>query len=255
MPSPIKMNFDEYRKEEGVTNLSHEFSQDIANRVLSVEQAEDFERAYPAIVGSCDPAFLRAYYNNYLDHDLEFVMSSAVFKEDTRSMKILSELDLGLDVLEVGCFTGMKTVYLALNNPDTHFIGVDINTNALRIAKNRAEKYRVHNVDFVAMNVRNLSFDKKFSAVLAEHCLHEEQYLTHFSSSTDELFEEKIDCIEEHLAPRSLVFVTLGVRDTDYVKWRFDNIFSGYEVFFENRRYKHGDDFRNHFVYAARKKN
>lgn len=58
----------------------------------------------------------------------------------------------GATVLDVGCHTGVYTVYYAMNHPSVHFIGMDLSPRALDAAKTRARLYCVQNISWVLLD-------------------------------------------------------------------------------------------------------
>ncbi|MGB9635031.1 MAG: class I SAM-dependent methyltransferase [Candidatus Micrarchaeia archaeon] len=75
----------------------------------------------------------------------------------------------GLRVLDAGCGTGEKSVYLALNGAEV--TAVDFSPSQLCIAKSLADKYNV-DIDFVQADISNVDLKKKFDFVLCLGVLH-----------------------------------------------------------------------------------
>ncbi|OGM20959.1 hypothetical protein A2771_04385 [Candidatus Woesebacteria bacterium RIFCSPHIGHO2_01_FULL_38_26b] len=92
------------------------------------------------------------------------------FKElvDTRQIK-------GKTALDLGCGTGMKSIYLAKKGGFNKVVGVDISPTAINYARKNAEKKDLQDkVKFVAGNVTDLTFlrNRKFDFVLDWAVLH-----------------------------------------------------------------------------------
>ncbi len=77
-------------------------------------------------------------------------------------------------VLEAGCGTGAQTVTLAPQNPECHFISIDISPDSLAKAEKNIQAKSIRNVKLQIANVFNLpfaaeSFDHVFVCFLLEH--------------------------------------------------------------------------------------
>ena len=68
-------------------------------------------------------------------------------------------------VLDLGCDCGIVTCFMAQQNPDTHFVGVDINEKAVENAKALAESLGVTNAQFICCDAYEYTDDEKFDAV------------------------------------------------------------------------------------------
>jgi SAM-dependent methyltransferase len=80
-------------------------------------------------------------------------------------------------VLEAGCGTGAQTVIVAPQNPQCHFVSIDIAEDSLAKAEESIKKKKIQNVRFQVADVFDLpfdneSFDHVFVCFLLEH-LHE----------------------------------------------------------------------------------
>lgn len=69
------------------------------------------------------------------------------------------------NVLDLCCDCGIVTCFMAENNPDTKFIGVDINETAVENAKKLAKRLELTNVEFICKDVYVLDLGGKFDAV------------------------------------------------------------------------------------------
>lgn len=71
------------------------------------------------------------------------------------------------EVLDIACDCGVVTCFMALMNPESHFIGIDINEAAIINAKQLAEKLEISNVEFKCADVFELELGREFDAVTA----------------------------------------------------------------------------------------
>lgn len=69
------------------------------------------------------------------------------------------------EVLDLCCDCGIVTCFMAENNPESHFIGVDINESAVENAKQLAERLGLNNVEFICSDVYELNLGREFDAV------------------------------------------------------------------------------------------
>ncbi len=89
--------------------------------------------------------------------------------------RVLAEEDArpGLSLLDAGCEQGALSLYLAKRHPRWRITAVDINEDALAIARRRAEEQRAENVTFGRVDVTSDQPDREYDAVAAMECLAE----------------------------------------------------------------------------------
>jgi ubiquinone/menaquinone biosynthesis C-methylase UbiE len=68
----------------------------------------------------------------------------------------------GSMILEAGCGTGAQTKTIAIKNPDSKFISVDISESSLAIAKKTIEESGIMNVEFQIRNIYDLNYSDEF---------------------------------------------------------------------------------------------
>lgn len=83
----------------------------------------------------------------------------------------------GSRILEAGCGVGAQTLILAQNNPDCHFVSMDISAESIQMAKQLVDKHRITNVEFQQGDIFDLpfpmeSFDHVFVCFVLEHLKH-----------------------------------------------------------------------------------
>ena len=95
---------------------------------------------------------------------------SGVFRHIGNMLVDNSDLLCGT-VLDIGCDCGIVTCFMASENPDTKFIGVDKNELAVNNAKELAESLGLKNVEFVTADVYDFALEEKANAVTSFRCL------------------------------------------------------------------------------------
>ena len=95
---------------------------------------------------------------------------SGVFRHIGNMLVDNSDLLCGT-VLDIGCDCGIVTCFMARENPDTKFIGVDKNELAVNNAKELAESLGLENVEFVTADVYDFALEEKANAVTSFRCL------------------------------------------------------------------------------------
>ena len=95
---------------------------------------------------------------------------SGVFRHIGNMLVDNSDLLCGT-VLDIGCDCGIVTCFMASENPDTKFIGVDKNELAVNNAKELAESLGLENVEFVTADVYDFALEEKANAVTSFRCL------------------------------------------------------------------------------------
>lgn len=115
----------------------------------------------------------REVYNFYSNHPYPHIRS--IFSKAHRqlmrriiSMTGYSDLN-GLKILDAGCGTGEKAVYMALKGADV--TAVDVNPNQISIAKSLAKKHNAK-LNFVEHDLSTLDLNINFDLVLCLGVLH-----------------------------------------------------------------------------------
>jgi demethylmenaquinone methyltransferase/2-methoxy-6-polyprenyl-1,4-benzoquinol methylase len=72
-------------------------------------------------------------------------------------------------VLDLACGTGIVTLGIAKRYPDCRVTGVDITKEYLDIAREKAEREKISNVDWIHQKAEALSLDGPFDAVTASY--------------------------------------------------------------------------------------
>ena len=125
-------------------------------------------------------------------------------------------------VLELGCGTGLRLLYYALNNHDTKFIAIDNDKSKIRIVEQRIKKLGVNNVQINYGDMYKLDPSLKLDCVLAIDCIPEKvpKYFSsvvsdyqHFTRTSFVLFGKMIDKTK---SPAFLASVHYGTWSDDH---------------------------------------
>jgi SAM-dependent methyltransferase len=88
-------------------------------------------------------------------------------------------------ILEAGCGVGAQTKIMAMKNPDSNFISIDVSEDSVREARRRISALNITNVEFRQGDIYELSFDDEtFDSVILcfvlEHLHNPAQALSEF---------------------------------------------------------------------------
>lgn len=100
------------------------------------------------------------------------VEQAAIYAASTRHLLDEARIGSGLRVLDAGCGVGDVTLLTAsLVGPDGCVVGVDNDSEALAVARSRAERAGLDHVQFLQGDLRDLSFNRPFDAVVGRFVL------------------------------------------------------------------------------------
>ena len=86
---------------------------------------------------------------------------------------VVSKLDVGAEVLDVGCGAGLTLCLVAQAFPNSHCVGYDPSESAIRLARARAVDLGLHNITFVVAAGDEVPAEPRFDLVLTFDCLHD----------------------------------------------------------------------------------
>ena len=100
------------------------------------------------------------------------VEQGAIYAASTRHLLDEAGIGPGLRVLDAGCGVGDVTLLVAsLVGPNGRVVGVDTDPEALAVARVRAARAGLDHVQFVHGDLRDVSFDQSFDAVVGRFVL------------------------------------------------------------------------------------
>lgn len=119
------------------------------------------------------------FWDNYYTKPLDKIpwqrTQADWFKELIDQKKIT-----GTTAIDLGCGTGMKSIYLAQHTDFQKIIGIDIASQAIQIAQTNAHTFNVEEkTSFLKRSITNWQIEETFDFILdwaALHCLKPESY-------------------------------------------------------------------------------
>ena len=100
------------------------------------------------------------------------IEQSRIYGESTQRLCKRAGIIDGMRVLEIGSGAGDVALMLAERvGPTGQVVGVDVNSEILDTARQRATDTGLQNVEFIAGDARNLDFSDKFDAVIGRFVL------------------------------------------------------------------------------------
>ena len=87
---------------------------------------------------------------------------------------LVERLESGIDVLDVGCGQGVAIRIMARHYPRSHFVGVDLGSDAIAVARAEAEREGLRNARFLAQDAATLGGPAAFDFVTAFDAIHDQ---------------------------------------------------------------------------------
>jgi 2-polyprenyl-3-methyl-5-hydroxy-6-metoxy-1,4-benzoquinol methylase len=87
---------------------------------------------------------------------------------------IISDLQAGIDVLDVGCGAGHALNLMAKAFPESRFTGYDFSTEAIARAQAEAQQLGLSNVRFEVKDVAEINTSKRFKLITAFDAIHDQ---------------------------------------------------------------------------------
>lgn len=146
-----------------------------------------------------NPEYLREFYemkNESLDKALLF--NGGYQADNYRQICnwIVDNHDVfGKEILDAGCECGIISCFLGMAFPESHITAVDRSSNAIRAAKELAERLDVNNITFINTDVTNLP-GQKYDTVFAMRLLQENCEINDVMSGYNMLKAEAADFAE-----------------------------------------------------------
>lgn len=154
-------------------------------------------------------------------------------------------------VLDAGCGTGIKSIYLARKHPELQVIGIDSNKDALNYPVALKEKYRLQNVRFYHMDLTTLPDLESFDFIIASDVLEHIEDDKQFAANLNTLLEQggyvyinapskEHDYDPSKLSPNEQEQLAQWLKDAGHVRLGYTpdeltDLFPGYKVINLNR--------------------
>lgn len=108
------------------------------------------------------------YVLGHTQQELDRLIAQGKFIGDlTEHVLRLAGINSGLSVLDIGCGPGdVSFLARSLVGPDGAVIGVDRSPDAIAIARQRAQKAQLSNVEFIATDLDKLTLDQPVDALI-----------------------------------------------------------------------------------------
>ncbi len=108
---------------------------------------------YPLNTGERDALRLQRLHDIYAPYTQTFLQAAG--------------LQSGMQILEVGCGTGLMAILLAqAAGPNGHVVAIDRSAEQLQIAKQNAQRAGVDNIEFICLDVLNIkSLNRQFDFI------------------------------------------------------------------------------------------
>lgn len=87
---------------------------------------------------------------------------------------LISRLEQGIDVLDVGCGSGLAMIHLAARFPASRFTGYDLLPDAIARAEREAKRQGVSNVTFLAIDAAKFADVERFDLITAFDAIHDQ---------------------------------------------------------------------------------
>lgn len=78
----------------------------------------------------------------------------------------------GKKILDAGCGTSQRVLGFAKRYPKAKFLGIDMTTASLNVARQLALRHNVQNITFKEKDILNLELDEKFDIIVSTGVLH-----------------------------------------------------------------------------------
>ncbi len=153
----------------------------IGDAMFSELRAMDFKRASNIVIYtnersegnySHDREFYNALYGNL---DFALIMGLAFdYGLYKKSFEYFEEHknDFGKEILVVGCGCGIEACFLGMLMPESHIVGIDVLTNAVKASKCMAERLNLTNVEFQEIDFKKMK-NRQYSDIVSLRSIHE----------------------------------------------------------------------------------
>jgi len=88
---------------------------------------------------------------------------------------LITRLQQGIDVLDIGCGRGLALILMARHFPASRFHGIDLSEEAVAYGRNEAEKQNLHNVKFDQKDLTEFPLDDRYDLITAFDAIHDQK--------------------------------------------------------------------------------
>lgn len=201
------MDLEDYMRNENIKELKITQIDSELKKVFGEKVFDNFDKKVDKLIAYQNDEAISEFYNFLAENSMHDFFQGTMYSQSKINMTYLSEqIQNHKNVLDIGCNSGFRTTYYALNHPETKFTGIDISDKSIEIAKKRIEKYNLTNITFLHQNFLDMAPEPKFDFVLADHCLHE-SITTDIYGQKNPAYPYKIGKIYDQMTQGKLIIV------------------------------------------------
>lgn len=89
---------------------------------------------------------------------------------------LIESLNAGVDVVDVGCGSGLAVIKMARDYPNSRFVGLDLSEEAVAFATERARAAGVSNVRFEALDLTTWDANQAYDVVFTFDAVHDQAH-------------------------------------------------------------------------------
>ena len=159
-------------------------AQDLRNLQWLVEQRQGGKNTQADIQFYdllADPSFLPILYSQRFDYFRQL------------GKLLASRLSSFRQVLDFGCGVGILTCFLAQQNSESKFVGLDRSPHSINIAKEEAEKRKISNVRFAVLQDMQIPIDQPYDGILSTQAIFQAEQEPGLPSQNWKTFERQVD--------------------------------------------------------------
>lgn len=242
------VELSDYLDAEGLEAMSFRERDRRLKELLDPESYELYEKLLHATGNYPHYDNCQLLYDFIADHNIDTLLESPNRPETEALVPFIIEHGVKgkKKILDIGCGSGLKTVYYAFANPEADIIAIDFSSPLLKLAEKRAEKYGVV-IDFIKADLVELENPEKypeqlkgqqFDSIICTNMINEGGVLLVAGGLSQylEMLPEKVKALAALTAPDGQLILSCNPYDLEEYK---DILYSRLsEVGFKNIDYK-----------------
>jgi precorrin-6B methylase 2 len=197
------MELTDYLDREGLKAMSFNERDDMIEKLLGPETSKQYYELLTDVNSCPHYEACQKWYDFIVKHNIDTLFMTPIRPEAEAITPLIIEHGVkGKKViLDVGCGTGVKTVYYALINPNAKITAFDFSKPLLSVAEKRAKKYDAHiefiNADLVRLEDCQELKGRQFESVICTNMISEggDAYVGGCNITYDALLSTKIKAL------------------------------------------------------------